>query len=60
LNSKKIIHRDIKDENIIINSKFVCQLIDFGTASSFEKDEKFEVFWGTPLYSAPETLTGNP
>ena len=53
----KIVHRDIKDENIILDGQGVVKLIDFGSAS-YLKNGPFDVFVGTIDYAAPEVLAG--
>ncbi|XP_038430358.1 LOW QUALITY PROTEIN: PAS domain-containing serine/threonine-protein kinase isoform X3 [Canis lupus familiaris] len=60
LRSKSIIHRDIKDENIVIAEDFTIKLIDFGSAAYLEKGRLFHTFCGTIEYCAPEVLMGNP
>ena len=60
LRSKSIIHRDIKDENIVIAEDFSIKLIDFGSAAYLEKGRLFHTFCGTIEYCAPEVLMGNP
>lgn len=54
-----IVHRDIKDENIIVDQNGVIKLIDFGSAA-FTKQGPFDVFVGTVDYAAPEVLEGLP
>ena len=50
-----VVHRDIKDENVILNGEGKIKLIDFGSAS-YIKNGPFDVFVGTigkiygPLY----------
>uniref|UniRef100_A0A183CKT5 Protein kinase domain-containing protein n=1 Tax=Globodera pallida TaxID=36090 RepID=A0A183CKT5_GLOPA len=56
LHSKKIIHRDLKLENILcIDDKRVV-VSDFGFAKQLEPDQKLRDLFGTPGYLAPETL----
>ncbi|XP_063827723.1 PAS domain-containing serine/threonine-protein kinase [Ostrinia nubilalis] len=59
LHSLNILHRDIKDENIIIDNKFHVKLIDFGSATFMSKDTLFSTFYGTTEYCSPEVLAGN-
>ncbi|XP_037867078.1 PAS domain-containing serine/threonine-protein kinase [Bombyx mori] len=59
LHSLNILHRDIKDENIIIDNKFHVKLIDFGSATFMSKDSLFSTFYGTTEYCSPEVLAGN-
>ena len=51
-----IFHRDIKDENVLLNpSTLETSIIDFGCASqASSKEQSFRTFAGTPDYTAPE------
>ncbi|KAM8789019.1 PAS domain-containing serine/threonine-protein kinase [Rhynchonycteris naso] len=60
LRSKSVLHRDIKDENIVIAEDFTIKLIDFGSAVYLERGRLFYTFCGTIEYCAPEVLMGNP
>uniref|UniRef100_A0AAY4APV2 non-specific serine/threonine protein kinase n=1 Tax=Denticeps clupeoides TaxID=299321 RepID=A0AAY4APV2_9TELE len=60
LRNRGILHRDIKDENIIIDQSFHIRLIDFGSATVMEQGKLFYVFCGTLEYCSPEVLEGNP
>ncbi|XP_058890193.1 uncharacterized protein LOC117416766, partial [Acipenser ruthenus] len=59
LRAKNILHRDIKDENIIIDTHFHIKLIDFGSAAFLEPGKLFYTFCGTLEYCSPEVLMGN-
>lgn len=55
----KIIHKDIKPSNIIINSEGVPKILDFGIASIIkEGNEKEDYIMGTPSYMSPEQIRG--
>ncbi|XP_017351746.1 PAS domain-containing serine/threonine-protein kinase isoform X2 [Ictalurus punctatus] len=60
LRGKGILHRDIKDENVIIDTEFHIRLIDFGSATLLEPGKLFHTFCGTLEYCSPEVLQGNP
>ncbi|KAL4881150.1 hypothetical protein BJY04DRAFT_66726 [Aspergillus karnatakaensis] len=52
-----VVHRDIKDENVILDGEGRIKLIDFGSAA-YIKNGPFDVFVGTIDYAAPEVLQG--
>ncbi|KAI8805839.1 kinase-like domain-containing protein [Cladochytrium replicatum] len=60
LHSLSIVHRDIKDENILVDASYNVKLIDFGSAAFFARDgsTEFDRFFGTFQYAAPEILRG--
>jgi len=59
LNSNNIWHRDIKLENIVIDSfKFQIKILDFGFSWYYEEGVLMDTKVGTPYYIAPEVLKG--
>lgn len=54
LHSRGFVHRDIKPENVLIASKFVPKLADFGASSKIGLIKN--TFCGTYEYMAPEIL----
>ncbi|KAI0318981.1 kinase-like domain-containing protein [Amylostereum chailletii] len=57
LHSKGIVHRDIKDENVVLGANGRCILIDFGS-SGLVKKGGWDTFSGTLDYAGPEILRG--
>ena len=52
----KIVHRDLKLANILINNDLVVKLGDFGFAKHFEDNSLLQSYCGTPITMAPEIL----
>ena len=69
LHEKKILHRDLKLENLMISEiekdintgeeYFWMKIIDFGTAKIFERKKKEKEIIGSSYYIAPEVLKKN-
>jgi hypothetical protein len=65
--SLDVVHRDIKDENIIISSDLSVKLIDFGSAvilppktqQGTREPVYFDRFYGTMNFASPEILKGS-
>jgi protein-serine/threonine kinase len=59
LHQNNIVHRDIKDENVILDGNGHAQIIDFGSAAHVNKNGRlFDTFSGTLDYAAAEILKG--
>lgn len=58
LHSKRILHRDIKLDNILINEKKKTKICDFGISLKLKENEIVYEHIGTPAYLAPEIVLG--
>jgi cyclin-dependent kinase-like len=56
--SLSIIHRDIKPENLLLSSKGILKLCDFGFARTLKPNQKLTDYVSTRWYRAPELLVG--
>ncbi|VDP55274.1 unnamed protein product [Schistosoma curassoni] len=55
---KKIVHRDLKAENLLFDGYFNIKLADFGFSNLFDGSKKLDTFCGSPPYAAPELFQG--
>lgn len=60
LHNRKIYHRDLKVENVMINNDGQIKLIDFGFALDASQSSKSPLICGTPNYMAPEATNTIP
>ena len=58
LHNIKIVYRDLKAKNILMDEDGYICLTDFGMAKILQKDEQTKTKVGTRDYVAPEVLTG--
>jgi len=60
LHQHKLIHRDIKSGNILLNQKGECKLADFGVSAQLQQTiSKRDTVIGSPYWMAPEVLMSN-
>ena len=59
LHGKKLIHRDLKTHNLLLNSSWECKVADFGISTVNPTVTRAMTCIGTPVYMAPEVLSKN-
>ncbi|XP_075043811.1 serine/threonine-protein kinase MARK2 isoform X5 [Mixophyes fleayi] len=55
---KLIVHRDLKAENLLLDSDMNIKIADFGFSNQFTFGNKLDTFCGSPPYAAPELFQG--
>uniref|UniRef100_A0AAY4DBN2 non-specific serine/threonine protein kinase n=1 Tax=Denticeps clupeoides TaxID=299321 RepID=A0AAY4DBN2_9TELE len=55
---KRIVHRDLKAENLLLDADMNIKIADFGFSNEFTIGSKLDTFCGSPPYAAPELFQG--
>lgn len=56
LEENRVVHRDVKPDNLLMNARGVVKMIDFGTAAQLLSQDCRRSTVGTPWYCAPEVI----
>jgi len=60
LHSRRIVHRDVKPENVVLHADARAMLVDFSIAVSLDDPDALAKGCGTPGYMAPEMILQRP
>uniref|UniRef100_A0A1I8IG50 non-specific serine/threonine protein kinase n=2 Tax=Macrostomum lignano TaxID=282301 RepID=A0A1I8IG50_9PLAT len=55
---KRIVHRDLKAENLLLDADMNIKIADFGFSNEYNIGQKLNTFCGSPPYAAPELFQG--
>lgn len=59
IHTKKIIHRDLKLENVLLDAQNRCKIVDFGLSDYVSSNQRTVTDAGTEAYLAPEVYNGS-
>ncbi|PSN45623.1 hypothetical protein C0J52_16996 [Blattella germanica] len=56
--NRRVVHRDLKAENLLMDSHMNIKIADFGFSNYYTPGEQLDTWCGSPPYAAPEVFEG--
>ena len=60
LHQVNVCHRDLKPENFLLDHNNNLKIVDFGLSNTYNQGQTLTTACGSPMYAAPEVISGYP